>query len=56
MRHFYECMLAICLSLFPSRGSMMRNLNSEYKTDQTDFTDWICFVTSNLMEKISLDP
>ena len=28
-------------------------LNFEYKSDQTDFTDWIAFWLADLMEKIN---
>ena len=56
MQYFCKCMFAIPLSLFSSRRSRMRNLNSGYEIDQTAFTDWICFLTSNVVDKISLDP
>ena len=30
--------------------------SSECKTDQSDFTDWMNFLLSNLMEEISPNP
>ena len=39
--------------LFSYRGGSTRALNSECKTDQTNFTEWMPFLRSSLMEEIS---
>ena len=43
----------LCPILFPYRGSKIWGLSCERKTDQADFTDWMSFLLSNLMEEIS---
>ena len=47
-----------CLSpfyplLLPSRGGRTWALNSECKIDQAEFTGWMSFLLSNLLEEIS---
>ena len=42
--------------LFPSKRGRTRVLSSECKTDQADFSDWMSFLQSNLMEEISPIP
>ena len=44
----------LCPLLFPCRGGRKQDLSSVSKTDQADFTDWMFFLPSNLMEEISL--
>ena len=39
--------------LFPYNGGRMRVLSSISKADQADFTDWMSFLPSNLMEEIN---
>ena len=39
--------------LFPSLGDRIWALTSDCKIDQSDFTDWICFLRSSLTEGIS---
>ena len=46
------CVFVLRLLLFPYRGGRTRALSSAYKSDQVDFTDWMSFLTSNLMEEI----
>ena len=56
---YYSCVCVcvcmcvyVCLSplVFPSEGLRTRALSSEFKNDQANFTDWMSFVSSNLME------
>ena len=49
------CVLVLRLLLSPYRGDRMQALSSTCKTDQADFTDWMSFLTSNLMEEISVN-
>lgn len=42
--------------LFPFRGGKTRALNSECKADQDNFTDWMSFLPSNLVEEITPNP
>ena len=49
------CVHVIHSLLFPSRRGRTLALNSECKTDQPDFTDWLSFLQSILME-ISPNP
>ena len=42
-----------CLLLFSSRVGRTRALRSECKIDRADFTDWMSFLPSNLVEKTS---
>ena len=49
------CVHVIDSLLFPSRRGRTLALNSECKTDQPDFTDWLSFLKSILME-ISPNP
>ena len=41
--------------LFLYRGGRSRALSSACKSDQVDFTDWMSFLTPNLMEEIILN-
>ena len=51
------CGVCVCLCftsfIITSSESRMWALNFEYKSDQTDFTDWIAFWLADLMEKIN---
>ena len=40
-------------SLFPYKGCRTPALRSACKTNQDDFTDWMYFLPSNLMEETS---
>ena len=42
--------------LFPYKGARASTLSSECKIDQADFTDWITFLLSNLLEEICPNP
>ena len=39
--------------LFPHRVGRTEALSSACKTDQADFTDWMSFLTSNLIKEIN---
>ena len=56
-RQFFSFVLCVCFTFFiiplPSRGGGIQALSSACKTAQTDFTDWMPFLPSNLMEEIS---
>ena len=43
-------MFVLCPLLFPYREG--NEWNSACKTDQTNFTDWMSFLPSNLIEEI----
>ena len=45
-----------CLSVFDNFvGYVLKGLNSTCKTDQADFTEYMSFLPSNLVEEISPD-
>ena len=48
--YFFVCFTSF---IIPYRGGRKLALISVWKTDQADFTDWISFLPSNLMEEIS---
>ena len=48
-----SCVFVLRSLLLPSRESRTWALRSESKIDQTDFTDWMYFLPSNLMKKTS---
>lgn len=42
--------------VFPSRGSRMQGLSYECKIDQANFTYWMSFLSSNLLQEINRNP
>ena len=55
---FFNVCLCVCLFnlrplIFPSRGGKTRDLSSGCKIDQVDFTDWITFLSSILIENLN---
>lgn len=42
-------MFVVCLLFFPSGGNKISALTSKCKIDQSDFTDWMAFLISNIM-------
>ena len=46
----------LCLLSFPPKGGRMLVLSSKYNIEQANFTDWIFFQPSNLIEEISPHP
>ena len=63
--NMYKFSVCVCISvcvfvsrhvLFPSRRDSMRTLASECKIDEADFTDWLFFLPSNLIEEIITHP
>lgn len=48
--------VALDLLLFLSRGIGTWALSYECETEQADFTDWMCFLSSNLVEEIISNP
>ena len=53
--YVYICMCLCMFSrlLFPYRGGMARVLSSACKDDRADFTDWMSFLQSNVINEIS---
>lgn len=49
-KYDFMFMFVLCPLLFPYREGNERN--SACKTDQTNFTDWMSFLPSNLIEEI----
>ena len=49
------CVFVLRTLLLPSRWGRTREGSSECKTDQVDFTYWVSFLPSNLIEDISHD-
>ena len=47
------CALVLHSLLLPSREGRAQAISSECKINQSDCTDWISFLSSNLMEEIS---
>ena len=47
------CVFVLRPVLLSYRGGRTQALSSAWKSDQGDFTDWMSFLTSNPMEKIS---
>lgn len=47
------CMLTLCPYLFSNGRGRTSSLSSAFKTNQTDFTDWMSYLSSNVMEKTS---
>ena len=41
---------------FHYKWAKVRDLSSACQTDQADFTDWMSFILSNLMEEINPNP
>ena len=50
------CVRILRSLLFPTTMGRTWALTSEFKTDQTHFTDWMFFLQSNLMEEIDPNP
>ena len=53
--HIYACMCFHFTSFISLQRGRTQALSSACKIDQADFTDWMTFLTSNLMEEISLN-
>ena len=51
----FVCVFVLRLLLLPSREGRTLALRSECKIDQADFTDWMSFLPSDLIEEISQD-
>ena len=50
---YIVCVFVLNPLIFPYRGNRTWALSSACKTDQGDFTDWMPFLPSNLMKKVS---
>lgn len=46
----------VCFTSFIIRGDRTRASSSECEIDQAGFTDWMTFITSNLIDEISPCP
>lgn len=55
LRHQCVCFILLSL-LFPYRGGRLWALSSESKIDQVDGTDWMTFLSSNIMKEVSPNP
>ena len=65
MVYYTLLLFLVCVSVFvlrplflPSKETRVqfKSYKIEYKIDQADFTDWMYFLTSNLMNEISHNP
>lgn len=56
-QQFFLCVCVFVLRplSFPTWGNREWAVNSEYKIDQADITEWISFLPSTFMEEVSPD-
>ena len=53
INYYFLCVFVLHPLLLPYKGGRSGALNSACKTGQADFTDWMYFLPSSLMEEIS---
>ena len=51
-----SCAFVLRPTSLPTKVGRTSALSSKYKIDETDFTDWRFFLSSNLMAEISFNP